>query len=102
MLAHKVILTAEAEKDLENIYRYLAIEKADGINAQKVVDAISERILSLGVFPEGCPIYEPEPNYRVAHVKRYKLFYRVDKDNQTVVVVRIMHSLQQGFREVTW
>lgn len=77
----KVLLTHGAERDLEDIYDYIA-ESDTQANADHVLDKLMEVAASLAAFPERGS-YPKEllqlgiREYRQAHFKPYRLIYRV-------------------------
>ena len=79
-MSHKVLLTRGAERDLESIYDYIA-EHDGQKNADHVLDKLLEVVETLSTFPGG---FHPKEllalgirEYRQAHVKPYRLIYRV-------------------------
>lgn len=80
-MRHKVWLTLDAERDLEEIYSY--ISGHDGAaRADYVLDSIDEVIEKLSVFPEHGS-YPKEllglgiRDYRQVFFKPYRLIYRI-------------------------
>lgn len=77
----KVLLTRSAERDLEEIYDYIAENDARG-NAVYVLDKLMEVAETLAAFPDRGS-YPKEllslgiREYRQAHFKPYRLIYRV-------------------------
>ncbi len=80
-MSYKVLLTHSAERDLEDIYSYIAENDAQG-KAGYVLDKLMEVTASLAAFPERGS-YPKEllqlgiREYRQAHFKPYRLIYRV-------------------------
>lgn len=80
-MSHKVLLTHGAERDLEELYGYIA-ENDTKANADYVLDKLMEVAASLASFPEHGS-YPKEllqlgiREYRQAHFKPYRLIYRV-------------------------
>jgi len=78
---HEVLLTHGAERDLEDIYDYIA-ESDTQANADYVLDKLMEVATSLSAFPERGS-YPKEllqlgiREYRQAYFKPYRLIYRV-------------------------
>lgn len=76
-----VFLTEDAERDIEDIWRYVA--RADGIErADRLLDALEEACARLSELPQR----ENVPNellelgiteYREAHHKPYRIIYRI-------------------------
>jgi toxin ParE1/3/4 len=80
-MKHEVFLTAGAEKDLEEIFDYIA-EFDSPVNANHVLDQLLKVTDSLATFPERGS-YPKEllalgiREYRQAFFKPYRLIYRV-------------------------
>lgn len=80
-MSYKVLLTRSAERDLEDIYDYIA-ENDTQANADYVLDKLTEVAASLAAFPERGS-YPKEllqlgiREYRQAYFKPYRLIYRV-------------------------
>lgn len=80
-MSHKVLLTRSAERDLEEIYDYIA-ENDTQENAGYVLDKLMEVVETLAAFPErgSCPkelLSLGIREYRQAHFKPYRIIYRV-------------------------
>ncbi len=80
-MSYKVLLTRSAERDLEEIYQYIAEYDMQG-NADYVLDKLMAVAETLATFPERGS-YPKEllalgiREYRQAHFKPYRLIYRV-------------------------
>lgn len=80
-MSYKVLLTHSAERDLADIYSYIAENDTRG-HADHVLDKLMEVAASLSDFPERGS-YPKEllqlgiREYRQAHFKPYRLIYRV-------------------------
>lgn len=80
-MSYKVLLTRGAERDLEEIYAYIA-ENDTQKNAEYVLDKLLEAAETLADFPERGS-YPKEllslgiREYRQTHFKPYRLIYRV-------------------------
>ena len=89
---YKVNLTQLAQKDLEQIYCYIA---ADSIKiAKNFVLELEERIYSLDTYPERQPfIAENEffaTDYRHLIYKKYRVIYRISE--KEVFILRVIHG----------
>jgi toxin ParE1/3/4 len=76
-----VSLTVDAERDIEEIHRYIA-DHGGGVNADRVLRGIERTCRGLATFPErGNVPKELLPlgisEYREAHYKPYRIIYRV-------------------------
>lgn len=98
MRPHRVIVTAAAEKDLQEIYDYIAesdsIERADNIVAR-----LEQTITKLNVLPNrGAHPRElldmGNRSYRETYFKPYRIVYRVQARNV------IVHLVADGRRDM--
>jgi len=71
--------------DMQEIKDYIFRFSFSIITADKVIDEIMGKILSLKIFPYLYPAYNSE--YRVMTVrKRYRIFYKVIEDKKLVEI----------------
>ena len=100
-MTYEVVLTKDAERDLEDIYRYIA-EHDSPVNADHVLERLLQATQALTTLPDrgSCPT-ELRPigiaEYRQVFFKPYRLIYRVHAQQVVVYVVadgrRDMQSL---------
>lgn len=57
-MTYDVTLTLQAKQDLKAIYRYIAVDLASEINANRLLDRLEENILKLDTMPERFRIYD--------------------------------------------
>ena len=97
-MEYKVVVTADAEEDLNQYIRYLLVVKKSNQSAQHVLDDFEATIRSLeSVAGSLKPCDNPrlkELGYRRINFLSHKYFmlYRIDED--TVFVDNIFHELQ--------
>ena len=95
-MSYEVTLTPEANRDLREIYRYIAVGLQSVQNASGLLDRLEESILRLDEMPERFRVYEREPwrsrNLRVMPVDHYLVFYIPDNQLKTVTVIRVMYG----------
>lgn len=98
MKKYQVVLTIDAEQDIDDIYYYIA--KKDAIdNADHVLDELETLILNLDQNPER-GIYPPElirqgiKDYREVFFKPYRVIYEVTGNNV------IVHMCVDGRRDI--
>jgi plasmid stabilization system protein ParE len=87
-----VNLTQLAQKDLEQIYYYIA---ADSINnATNFVLELEKKIYSLDTFPERHPLIAENElfatDYRHLIYKKYRVIYRISE--KAVFILRVIHG----------
>ena len=101
---YSVQITAEAQSDMEDIYRYIAEVLQSPENARGQYRRIADEILSLDMFPERCRVVDFEPEHsaglRRMLVDNYSVFY-VCRENH-VIVTDVLYSasdLEQRLKE---
>ena len=88
----KVEITPSAERDLEEIWDYIAHDSPD--NATAFILQIEKQIYSLEQSPERCPLI-PEnqilgTSYRHLIYGQYRTIFRISVE--TVYILRIIHG----------
>ena len=95
-MTYQITLTPEAQRDLRDIYCYIAVNLQSVQNAAGQLDRLEENILSLAKMPERFRVYDREPwrsrNLRVMPVDNYLVFYIPNHQEKTVTVFRIMYG----------
>jgi len=95
-MTFQVNVTATAEKDLQDIYDYIAIDLKSPEIAESFLAELENRILSLSEMPERHRVYEKEPwkqrGLRLMPVKNHVVFYLVQNDEHTVHVIRVLYG----------
>ena len=93
---YEVRLSSQAEIDLRSIFEYILSESRDPQTASNWLRLVEERILSLGAMPGRYRLYEKGALrgrlLRLMPVKRYNIFYSIDKENHIVNVVRVIYA----------
>ncbi len=91
-IRYKVNLTRLAQKDLEEIYYYIAADSSE--NAAKFVLELEEKVYSLNTFPERQPLIAENKyfgtDYRHLVHKKYRIIYRIS--DKTVYILRVIHG----------
>lgn len=93
---HKIILSNDAYSDLNQIIVFINLDSKSREIAIKYLDFLEEAILSLENFPERGtnPKYKILRNqgYKFLVVKSHLIFYKIDQENKTVRIYRILHN----------
>lgn len=91
-----VKVSEQADSDLREIYEYIAVELQSPENADKQMNRIESRILSLEEMPERFKRYEKEPwhsrGLRIVPVDHYIVAYIPDAVTKTVTIIRVMYG----------
>lgn len=98
---YEVQETLEAMNDLTNLAIYIFNEFSDEKAAEMIIDAYSEQLEILQVFPDA--YIGTEFCYRKYLIRKCpcgntNIFYVVDEDNKQIIVLRILHILQDWVR----
>lgn len=97
-MKYEVFITEQAERDIRNIYEYIAIEKQAPEIARSLVLRIEEQILRLDEMPYRFREYESEPwksrGLRVMPVENFLVCYIPIEQYGTVNIIRLFHSGQ--------
>ena len=100
----KVVYTFMARQDLCNIYEYIALTLLAPDAARNTTDRIMATVRTLESMPERNPLYKEEPwhsrGVRFVPVRNYLVFYTVNKETDTVSVVRIMYGARDISRQL--
>jgi len=93
---YDVKITPLALEDLDGIYSYICDEQKEPQIAEKFIQTIEEKILSLSSMPEKYTLCDQEmlrkKGYRKLIIKSYVAFYLVDERHQKVIIARVLYS----------
>ncbi len=93
---YTVKLYPRAQRDLDEIYAYIAEKFLAPGTALAMVDTLEEAILSLGQFPERGHLCRrgsySGKGYRQLLVKNYLIVYRVHKEIREVHIVTVRYK----------
>lgn len=92
----EVEISEQADRDLRNIYEYIAFEFQSPENAVGQLNRLEESIMGLDQMPERFREYENEPWYsrglRIMQVDNYCVFYIPDAENAVVTIIRVIYG----------
>lgn len=92
----EVELTEKADRDLRNIFLYIAVDLSSPENAEKQIERLWDAILSLDELPERYRCYEDEPwhsrGMRVLPIDNFVILYIPYLEEKVVRIVNIMYS----------
>lgn len=95
-MTYPVTLTPMAQRDLREIFRYIAFDLQSVQNASAQLDRLEKAIASLDQMPERFRVYDKpkwrERNLRMMPVDKYLVFYIPDQGSETVTVLRILYG----------
>ena len=95
-MIYEVEVSEQADRDLREIFEYIAFELQSPENASGQLDRLEEQILNLDTMPERYRKYENEPwksrGLRVLPVDNYVVLYIPDSDKKVVTILRVMYA----------
>ncbi|MBD5477184.1 MAG: type II toxin-antitoxin system RelE/ParE family toxin [Lachnospiraceae bacterium] len=95
-MSWNIVYTAQARKDLREIYEYIAIELLVPETATEQTQRIMKTIRSLEEMPMRHRLYGEEPWYsqgiRFFPIDNYLVFYLPEESQNIVNIVRIMYG----------
>lgn len=95
-MTYQVTLTPQAQTDLREIFKYIAVDLQSVQNASGQLDRLEKAIASLDQMPERYRVYDKpkwrERNLRIMPVDNYLVFYIPDHSSETVTVIRVMYG----------
>lgn len=96
MSTWKVVYTEQAERDLRDIYEYIAFSLLEPETARKQVQRIMDEVAKLYEMPFRFRLYEKEPwrskGLHILPVDNYLVFYFPVESTKTVAIIRIMYG----------
>ena len=85
-----------AKKDIDNIIHYISYNLNNKKEKSELMDSFINEINKITIFPYGNPEYKPikalKYTYRKTRVKKYLIFYTINKKNKTITIVRIIYQ----------
>ena len=95
-MIYEVEVSKQADRDLREIFEYIAFELQSPENAKGQLARLEKQILSLNTMPKRYRKYEKEPwkncGLRILPVDNYVIFYIPDSDKKIVTILRIMYA----------
>ncbi|MGN1194902.1 MAG: type II toxin-antitoxin system RelE/ParE family toxin [Acutalibacteraceae bacterium] len=93
---YTVCYSPKALDDLKDVYSYIAFTLQAPDTAKKQVNRIRKSIRSLDALPLRYPVVGWEPwqgmNIRKMPVDNFVVFYRVNHDDNSVTIIRIVYG----------
>ncbi len=93
---YTIIVSKQAESDLNSIYHYIAFNLANPNIADKICGNLINAMADLEFMPERFRLYDKEPwhsiGIRIMPFKNYKVIYYVDKRHKKVIIYNICNN----------
>lgn len=104
-MIYHVTLTQQAQADLREIFKYIAIDLQSVENASGQLDRLEKAIATLDQVPERFRAYDKpkwrQRNLRIMPVDNYLVLYIPDHGSTTVTVLRIMYGGRDISRQLS-
>ena len=95
-MIYEVEVSEQADRDLREIFEYIAFELQSPENAIGQLNRLEEQILSFDAMPKRYRKYEKEPwksrGLRELPVDNYVVLYIPDSDKKVVTILRVMYA----------
>ncbi len=95
-MIYEVEVSEQADRDLREIFEYIAFELQSPENAIGQLDRLEEQILSLDAMPKRYRKYEKEPwksrELHILQVDNYVILYIPNSDKKVVTILRVMYA----------
>jgi plasmid stabilization system protein ParE len=101
-MVFKLIISREAERDIDEIVQYIAIELKNPTAAAGFLDDVEEAYLNVVQSPRMYSFCNDEQlrkkDYHKVLLKNYIMVYRVSNDKESVVVLRVFYGRMDYLR----
>ncbi len=95
-MIYEIKITDQADRDIRDIYEYIAYELLASETASGQLDRIEKCIMSLDYMPERFRFYDRKPwksrGLHIVAVDNYCVLYIIDTENRTVSIMRVMYG----------
>ncbi len=100
------IFTKQADKDLREIFEYIAFQLLSPENAKRQIKRLEKQILSLDMMTERYRKYEKEPwksrGLRILPVDNYVVLYIPNHEKKVVTILRIMYAKRDVYNQLNF
>ena len=96
MEQYEVKITEPAQRQLQEIVRYIAEDLQEKRTAIRILDTLEKEILSLSTLPNRVALTEEEPwhsaGIRKLSVKNYLVYFWVDEEQKKVQITAVVYG----------
>ena len=101
---YEVIVSPEADSDLDRTIRYIAVELCNPPAAAALADKIDARLIELETMSDKFSFCKDtflrKLGYHRVTAGGYLIIYRIDEESKRVIVVHYYHTLQDYERDL--
>ena len=95
-MIYEVEVSEQADRDLREIFEYIAFELQSPENPTPPPERLEEQILSLDAMPKRYRKYEKEPwksrELHILPVDNYVILYIPNSDKKVITILRVMYA----------
>lgn len=95
-MKYEIIITNQAEADMQDIYEYIEMQLSAPISAKRLLNKMISCIMNLGELPNRFKKYEHEPwqskGLRVLPVNNFLVLYISDEKDHKVHIIRVIYG----------
>lgn len=96
MDAYNVLVTPSADRDLDEIFEYVAVRLNAPLTADKLVLRLFNAMSALSFSPWRCPLskdpYLAKQGFRNLFAESYIIFFVVDDNAKNVIIHRVIYA----------
>lgn len=104
MKKYRIITTKKVEADIQSNVKYIRRSLHNKTAAEKLIDDVDEAIISLGHLPHRYGLidlgHRTNLGIRAMILRKYKIYYFIDEQKESVEILRMLHNLQDEFKEL--
>ena len=91
---YKVNITDEASADLDEIFKYIAVELSNGDASQGLLDDIVNGVENIATFPYAMPNLNSADFHELRRldIKNFVIIYSVDEDKHDIYFLAILYA----------
>ena len=93
-MGYQIIFSPQSLSDLERIVRHISRDAP--FAAERIGNALIDRVMILENFPQLGPAYAKRPNVRKLVSHPYIIFYRINANEQKVEILRYWHGAREN------
>ena len=96
MSSYNVVITEVAQRDLLDIFDYIALELRESDSARRLLSKIRTKVKSLEEYPERNNMIS-EPKYEIQKIRwcpveNYVIFYQISELQNQVYIIRVLYK----------
>lgn len=92
----KYKLTHKANKDLDDIVKYISVDLSNLKAASEFIDRLEKGIDDIRSFPQSCQLVENEfllgMKIRKKLIGNYVMYYQVDEHDEIILILRVIYG----------